>query len=174
MVRQNVRRLLITGNQANPSCRRSRAANSAGGSLRSRDIPNMSPGRGNPPGTRHGATSSPPTAPGNKARAGTAPTPSTAASPVPGAMATGTCSRMSTSTLAGGPSFSFAMAQTLKAPAAVIAHANGNYLESAPIFQCFYQGYYIIWTFFVVPQISSGTIITAYGRKGKTVNKSCP
>ena len=66
------------------------------------------------------------------------------------------------------------MSQTLKAPAAVIAQSNGNYLESAPIFQCFYQGYYIIWTFFVVPQISSGTIITAYGRKGKTVNQSCP
>ncbi len=74
----------------------------------------------------------------------------------------------------GWPSFSFAMAQTLKAPAAVIAESNGNYLESAPIFQCFYQGYYIIWTFFVVPQISSGTIITAYGRMGKTVNQSCP
>jgi hypothetical protein len=64
----------------------------------------------------------------------------------------------------GWPSFSFAMAQTLKAPAAVIAQSNGNYLESAPIYQCFYQGgYYIIWTFFVVPQISSGIIITAYG-----------
>lgn len=75
----------------------------------------------------------------------------------------------------GWPSFSFAMAQTLKAPAAVIAQSNGNYLESAPIYQCFYQGgYYIIWTFFVVPQISSGTIITAYGRMGRTVNQSCP
>ncbi len=40
------------------------------------------------------------------------------------------------------------MALTLKAPAAVIAESNCNYLESAPIFQCFYQGYYIIWTFF--------------------------
>jgi hypothetical protein len=74
----------------------------------------------------------------------------------------------------GWPSFSFAMAQTLKAPAAVVAQSNGNYLESAPIFQCFYQGYYIVWTFFVVPEISSGTIITAYGRMGRTVNQSCP
>jgi hypothetical protein len=66
------------------------------------------------------------------------------------------------------------MGQTLKAPAKVVAQANGNYLESAPIYQCFFAGYYIIWTFFVVPQISSGTIVTAYGREGRTVNQSCP
>lgn len=74
----------------------------------------------------------------------------------------------------GWPSFTFAMAQTLRAPAAIVAQANGNYLESAPIYQCFYAGYYIIWTFFVVPQISSGTIVTAYGREGRRVNQSCP
>lgn len=75
----------------------------------------------------------------------------------------------------GWPSFSFAMAQTLKDPATVRAQSNGNYLESAPIFQCFYmQGHYIIWTFFVVSRISSGTIITAYGREGRTVHQSCP
>jgi hypothetical protein len=66
------------------------------------------------------------------------------------------------------------MAQTLKAPAAIVPQANGNYMESAPIYQCFYAGYYIIWTFFVIPQISSGTIVTAYGRQGKRVNESCP
>jgi len=74
----------------------------------------------------------------------------------------------------GWASFSFAMAQTLKAPAAIVPQANGNYMESAPIYQCFYEGYYIIWTFFVIPQISSGTIVTAYGREGKRVNESCP
>ena len=74
----------------------------------------------------------------------------------------------------GWASFSFAMAQTLKAPAAIVPQANGNYMESAPIYQCFYEGYYLIWTFFVIPQISSGTIVTAYGREGKRVNESCP
>jgi hypothetical protein len=74
----------------------------------------------------------------------------------------------------GWPSFTFAMAQTLKAPARVVVQDNGNYLESAPIYQCFYAGYYIIWTFFVVPEISSGTIVTAYGREGRRVNQSCP
>jgi hypothetical protein len=74
----------------------------------------------------------------------------------------------------GWPSFTYAMAQTLKAPARVVPQNNGNYLESAPIYQCFFAGYYIIWTFFVVPQISSGTIVTAYGREGRRVNQSCP
>jgi hypothetical protein len=66
------------------------------------------------------------------------------------------------------------MAVTLKAPASIVAQKNGNYMESAPIYQCFYAGYYIIWTFFVIPQIESGTIVTAYGREGKTVNGPCP
>lgn len=75
----------------------------------------------------------------------------------------------------GWASFSFAMAQTLKAPAAFVAQPNGNYMESAPIYQCFYSaGYYVIWTFFVIPEISSGKIVTAYGRPGKTVHESCP
>jgi hypothetical protein len=75
----------------------------------------------------------------------------------------------------GWPSFSFAMAQTLKAPADIVPQPNGNYMESAPIYQCFYSaGYYIIWTFFVIPEISSGQIVTAYGRPGRTVNESCP
>lgn len=74
----------------------------------------------------------------------------------------------------GWASFSFAIAQTLKAPATVVAQGNGNYRESAPIYQCFYAGYYVIWTFFVIPRISSGAIVTAYGSKGKTVQESCP
>jgi hypothetical protein len=74
----------------------------------------------------------------------------------------------------GWGSFSFAMAQTLKAPAAVVPQENGNYKETAPIYQCFYAGYYIIWTFFVITEISSGTIVTAYGRPGRTVHESCP
>lgn len=75
----------------------------------------------------------------------------------------------------GWASFSFAMAQTLKAPATFVAQENGNYKESAPIYQCFYSaGYYIIWTFIVIPKINSGAIVTAYGTKGRTVNESCP
>lgn len=70
--------------------------------------------------------------------------------------------------------FNFSMAQTLKAPADVKAQGNGNFRESAPIYQCFYQGYYVIWTFVVVPKINSGDIVTAWGSKGKTVNRSCP
>lgn len=46
-------------------------------------------------------------------------------------------------------------------------------MESAPIYQCFYAGY-IIWKFFVIPEISSGQIVTAYGRPGRTVDESCP
>ena len=68
-----------------------------------------------------------------------------------------------------------AVAQTLKAPAAFVAQPNDNYLENAPIYQCFYSaGYYVIWTFFVIAEISSGKIVTAYGRQGRTVNESCP
>ena len=74
----------------------------------------------------------------------------------------------------GWASFSFAMAQTLKAPATIGVQPNGNYKETAPIYQCFYAGYYVIWTFIVIPEISSGAIVTAYGSKGKTVHESCP
>ena len=74
----------------------------------------------------------------------------------------------------GWPSFTFAIAQTLKAPAHVVTQTNGNYRESAPIFQCFYAGYYYIWTFYVVRGIVSGSIVTAYGHRGKKVNTSCP
>jgi hypothetical protein len=75
----------------------------------------------------------------------------------------------------GWASFSFAMAQTLKAPATFVAQENGNYQERAPIYQCFYSaGYYIIWTFIVISRIGSGAIVTAYGRPGRTVNESCP
>jgi hypothetical protein len=75
----------------------------------------------------------------------------------------------------GWPSFSFAMAQTLKAPATFVAQENDNYQERAPIYQCFYSaGYYIIWTFIVISRISSGAIVTAYGRPGRIVHESCP
>lgn len=74
----------------------------------------------------------------------------------------------------GWGNFSFSIAQVLLAPATWVVQKNGNFLESAPIFQCFFQGYYIIWTFYVVPQIRSGTIVTAYGREGRRVNQPCP
>jgi len=75
----------------------------------------------------------------------------------------------------GWASFSFAVAQTLKAPATFVVQENDNYQERAPIYQCFYSaGYYIIWTFIVISRISSGAIVTAYGRPGRTVNESCP
>lgn len=66
------------------------------------------------------------------------------------------------------------MAQVLKKPAKWVTQDNGNFLESAPIYQCFLTGYYIIWTFHVVPKIASGTIVTAYGREGRRVNHPCP
>jgi hypothetical protein len=74
----------------------------------------------------------------------------------------------------GWANFSFAMAQTLKAPAVFIVQGNGNYKEAAPIYQCFFAGYYVIWTFTVIPRIASGDVVTAYASKGKTVNRSCP
>jgi hypothetical protein len=75
----------------------------------------------------------------------------------------------------GWPSFSFAMAQTLKAPATFVAQENDNYQERAPIYQCFYSaGYYMIWTFIAISRISSGAIVTAYGRPGRIVRQSCP
>lgn len=74
----------------------------------------------------------------------------------------------------GWQNFSFSIAQTLKAPASVREQSNGNYLEKAPIYQCFYAGYYYIWTFSVVPVIKSGSIVTAFGSKGKRVNTPCP
>lgn len=70
--------------------------------------------------------------------------------------------------------FDFSMRQTLKAPGKVIVQDNGNYREIAPIYQCFYAGYYIIWNFNVISGIKSGTIVTAWGNKGKRVNTSCP
>jgi hypothetical protein len=66
------------------------------------------------------------------------------------------------------------VAQTLKAPASVTKQSNGNYLEKAPIYECFYEGYYYIWTFSVVPQIKSGSIVTAFGSRGRRVNTRCP
>src|SRR5260370_26270923 len=74
----------------------------------------------------------------------------------------------------GWGNFSFSIAQVLKRPANWVMQKNGNFLESAPIFQCFFQGFYIIWTFYVVPQIKSGTIVTAYGREGRRTNQPCP
>lgn len=74
----------------------------------------------------------------------------------------------------GWQNFSFSIAQILKAPGHVVVQKNGNYRESGPIYECFYAGYYYIWTFYVVPEIKSGSIVTAYGNRGKRVNKSCP
>ena len=74
----------------------------------------------------------------------------------------------------GWGNFNFSITQVLKKPATWVVQENGNFLESGPIYQCFFQGYYIIWTFFIVPQIQSGTIVTAYGREGRRVNQSCP
>jgi hypothetical protein len=74
----------------------------------------------------------------------------------------------------GWQNFSFSIAQSLKAPTHVVVQGNGNYRESAPILQCFYAGYYYIWTFYVVPGIKSGSIVTAYGSRGKRVNTFCP
>ncbi len=74
----------------------------------------------------------------------------------------------------GWDSFNFSIAQVLKKPAKTVVQSNGNYLKSAPIYQCFFAGYYIIWTFYVVPNIRSGSIVTAYGHKGRRVDQDCP
>lgn len=74
----------------------------------------------------------------------------------------------------GWSNFSFSIAQTVKAPAQVVVQSNGNYRDYAPIYQCFYAGYYYIWKFYVVKGIASGSIVTAYGSRGKKVNTSCP
>jgi hypothetical protein len=74
----------------------------------------------------------------------------------------------------GWGSFNFSIGAALKKPADWVVQANGNFRESALIYQCFNEGYYVIWTFYVVPTIQSGTIVTAYGHKGKTVDQPCP
>jgi hypothetical protein len=74
----------------------------------------------------------------------------------------------------GWGSFNFSIAQVLKVPAHVVTQSNGNYRESGPIYQCFYAGYHYIWTFYVVRTIVSGSIITAYGSRGKKINQPCP
>jgi len=74
----------------------------------------------------------------------------------------------------GWGSFSFSIGAVLKKPAHWVVQANGNFRESAPIYQCFVEGYYVIWTFYVVPVIQSGSIVTAYGHKGKTIDEPCP
>src|SRR5712691_9973855 len=74
----------------------------------------------------------------------------------------------------GWGNFNFSIGAVLKKPADWVVQPNGNFRESAPIFQCFFAGYYFIWTFYVVPNIQSGTIVTAYGHKGRKVDKPCP
>jgi hypothetical protein len=74
----------------------------------------------------------------------------------------------------GWGNFSFSIGAVLKKPADWVVQDNGNFRESAPIFQCFFAGYYFIWTFYVVPNIGSGSIVTAYGSKGRRVNTPCP
>lgn len=74
----------------------------------------------------------------------------------------------------GWGSFNFAISQVLKAPETFEPQDNGNYLETAPIYQCFFEGYYYIWKFTVIPKISDGTIVTAFGHRGRKVDQPCP
>jgi uncharacterized protein RhaS with RHS repeats len=74
----------------------------------------------------------------------------------------------------GWNSYNFAIRTTLISPAVMIPQANGNFNISAPQYQCFYAGYYYLWTFYVLAKISSGAIVTAYGHKVEKVNRSCP
>jgi hypothetical protein len=80
----------------------------------------------------------------------------------------------------GWGAFSFSIAEVLKVPAVFRKQSNGNFLESAPIYQCFYDedgGYFYVWTFTVIATITGakyGTIVTAYGHRGRRVNELCP
>jgi RHS repeat-associated protein len=74
----------------------------------------------------------------------------------------------------GWPSFNFAISVTLRAPADITYRAkNDTYTHLAPVYQCFYEGYYRVWTFRVVTAKVSGKIITAYGEPGETVDEPC-
>ena len=74
-----------------------------------------------------------------------------------------------------GSAFDFSIAQVLKKPQVQFEQSNGTLFTEAPIIQCFFtQNYYIVWSFFVIPNAQNGSIIIAFGRnKGKT-NGPCP
>ena len=75
----------------------------------------------------------------------------------------------------GWGAFDFSIAQVLKKPQVQFEQSNGTLFTEAPIIQCFFtQNFYIVWSFFVIPNAQNGSIITAFGRnKGKT-NGPCP
>jgi hypothetical protein len=75
----------------------------------------------------------------------------------------------------GWSNFSFSIAQTLKTPAAITyKQSNDTYTHRAPIDQCFYsEGLITKWTFYVVTTAYAATIVTAYGRRGATVQGYC-
>ena len=75
----------------------------------------------------------------------------------------------------GWGTFDFSIAQVLKKPQVQFEQKNGTLFTEAPIIQCFpLQNYYILWSFFVIPTVRDGSIITALGRnKGRTPGP-CP
>jgi|HubBroStandDraft_1064217.scaffolds.fasta_scaffold04997_7 hypothetical protein len=81
----------------------------------------------------------------------------------------------------GWGNFNFSIGAVLKAPADWVVQTNGNFRESAPIYQCFFAGYYVIWTFYVVPtypfrQHRHG--VRAQGQNGRSAvslaDRRCP
>jgi hypothetical protein len=76
--------------------------------------------------------------------------------------------------LTEGENFNFSIRQVLRKPQNTIQQENGNYKKYGPVFQCFIQGFHIVWTFYVIVGVHSGSVVTAYGHKGRTVDTPCP
>lgn len=74
----------------------------------------------------------------------------------------------------GWGGFTYSVGAVLLKPQKTTPQKNGNYRKYGPIYQCFYAGYYVVWRFYVIVGIRSGSIVTAYGHKERTVDESCP
>jgi len=75
----------------------------------------------------------------------------------------------------GWGAFDFSIAQVLKKPQVQFEQSNGTLFTEGPIIQCFpMQNFYILWSFFVIPNAKNGSIVTAFGRHRGRTNGPCP